>query len=60
MNYASKKIFDIIPNVKTIWHGSDEISVWFECENVADMYFEGRIQKLSHAGKGNALCPHRM
>jgi tRNA(His) 5'-end guanylyltransferase len=46
MNYASKKIFDIIPNVKTIWHGSDEISVWFECENVADMYFEGRIQKL--------------
>ena len=46
MNYASKKIFDIIPNIKTIWHGSDEISVWFECENVADMYFEGRIQKL--------------
>lgn len=46
MNYASRKLFDIIPNVHCIWHGSDEISVWFECPNVEDMYYEGRIQKL--------------
>ena len=46
MNYASKKLFDIIPNIKAVWHGSDEISIWFQCPNVEDMYFEGRIQKL--------------
>lgn len=46
MEYTSKKIFDIIPNIHAIWHGSDEISVWFSCPNVEDMYFEGRIQKL--------------
>lgn len=46
MDYAARKLFDIIPNVKCIWHGSDEISIWFECPNVEDMYFEGRIQKL--------------
>lgn len=46
INYASKKLFDIIPNINAIWHGSDEISIWFNCPNVEDMYFEGRIQKL--------------
>lgn len=46
MNYASKKLFNLIPNINVIWHGSDEISIWFECPNVEDMYFEGRIQKL--------------
>ena len=46
INYASKKLFNIIPNVEAIWHGSDEISIWFKCPNVEDMYFEGRIQKL--------------
>ena len=46
MNYASKKLFDIIPNIKAVWHGRDEISIWFQCPNVEDMYFEGRIQKL--------------
>jgi tRNA(His) 5'-end guanylyltransferase len=46
MTYATRKLFDLIPNVKCMWHGSDEISVWFECPNVADMYYDGRIQKL--------------
>ena len=39
INYASKKLFNIIPNVEAIWHGSDEISIWFKCPNVEDMYF---------------------
>ena len=46
MTYAAKQIFDLIPNIHLIWHGSDEISVWFSCPNVEDMYYEGRIQKL--------------
>ena len=46
MNYAARKLFDIIPNTKIAWHGSDEISIWFSFPNVEDMYFDGRIQKL--------------
>jgi len=46
INYAARKLFSLVPNVKAIWHGSDEISIWFQCPNVEDMYFEGRIQKL--------------
>jgi tRNA(His) 5'-end guanylyltransferase len=46
MTYAAKQIFDLIPNIHLIWHGSDEISVWFSCPNAEDMYYEGRIQKL--------------
>ena len=46
INYAARKLFNLVPNVKAIWHGSDEISIWFQCPNVEDMYFEGRIQKL--------------
>ena len=46
MNYAARKLFDIIPNIKLAWHGSDEISIWFAFPNVEDMYYDGRIQKL--------------
>lgn len=46
MEYAARKIFDLVPNIKCIWHGSDEISVYFVCPNVADMYYDGRIQKI--------------
>ena len=46
MNYAARKLFDIIPNTKLVWHGSDEISIWFSFPNVEDMYYDGRIQKL--------------
>lgn len=46
MNYASRKIFDILQGIHCIWHGSDEISIWFSYKNVEDMYYEGRIQKL--------------
>ena len=46
MNYAARKLFDFIPNIKLAWHGSDEISIWFAFPNVEDMYYDGRIQKL--------------
>ena len=38
INYAARKLFSLVPNVKAIWHGSDEISIWFQCPNAEDMY----------------------
>ena len=46
MNSASKALIRLIPNVKLVWHGSDEISVWFIFPDVGNPFFDGRIQKI--------------
>ena len=46
MNTAARSLFHLIPNVNLIWHGSDEISAWFTSPNVANLFFDGRIQKI--------------
>lgn len=46
MNTAAQSLYNLIPNIKLIWHGSDEISAWFIFPDAGNPFFEGRIQKI--------------
>lgn len=46
MNAAAKSLYDLIPNINLVWHGSDEISAWFIFPDIKSPFFDGRIQKI--------------
>ena len=60
MNAAAQSLFQLIPNIKLAWHGSDEISVWFIFPDAGNPFFDGRIQKIVSLAASKASVAFNM